>query len=63
MQFLFFATEKIIVKKDFPMTEIKMYLDLVGTGKGYQQPPTRIFKDSHHWLCKQVQVQDELVLS
>ena len=52
-----------MVKKDFPVTEIKMYLDLVGIGKGYQQPPTRIFKDSHHWLCKQVQVQDELVLS
>ena len=33
MQFLFFAKEKIIVKKIFPITEIKMYLDLVGIGK------------------------------
>lgn len=34
MQFLFFAKEKIIVKKNFPIT-IKMYLDLdlVGIGK------------------------------
>ena len=33
MQFLFFAKEKIIVKKDFPITEIKMYIDLVGIGR------------------------------
>lgn len=33
MQFLFFAKEKIIVKKNFQITEIKMYLDLVGIGK------------------------------
>ena len=33
MQFIFFAKEKIIVKKDFPLTEIKMYLDLVGIGR------------------------------
>ena len=30
MQFLFFAKKKMIVKIDFPITEIKMYLDLVG---------------------------------
>ena len=41
MQLLFFANVKIIVQNDWPITEVKIYSDLVGIGRVSSPPLTR----------------------